>query len=79
VKEQPQNSRISTNDAAWLSMRSALITMGVISLALAAFIAWNAVPTSGILKGSAVGGLFGLASWLVFYGAYRFFKWSRGS
>lgn len=62
----------------WISMRTALIVMGVVSGALAVFVGWNAVQTQGVLQGILWGLGFGVANWLVFFIAYRFFKWSRG-
>lgn len=59
-------------------MRTALLIMGIVSGALAVFVGWNAIPTEGVLLGIVWGLGFGLANWLVFYVAYKFFKWSRG-
>ena len=71
-KESPQTT------GPWISMRIALIIMGIVSAGLAIFIGWNAIQTQGLIEGIAWGLGFGLANWVIFYIAYRFFKWSRG-
>lgn len=62
----------------WISMRSALIVMGVVSAGLAIWVAWNAIPSQGTLMGILWGLIFGAANWAVFFIAFMFFRWSRG-
>ncbi len=79
-KRQGKKHRRETSPSndPWLSMRSALIIMAVVSVGLAVFVAWNAIPVQGVLMGIVWGLIFGGANWLVFFGAYKFFKWTRG-
>ncbi len=83
-KNQKSNrGKSKRNDASlsnepWISMRSALIIMGVVSAGLAIFVGWNAIQTQGVLMGIVWGLIFGAANWLVFLIAFLFFRWSRG-
>jgi len=52
----------------WLSMRIGIILMVVASVLFAAFIAWNAIPSQGTLKGIGTGILFSSFLWAIFFG-----------
>jgi len=63
---------------AWISMRTGLIVMALVSVALAVWIAWNAVPTQGTVNGILWGIGFGAAVWVVFLIALTFNRFVRG-
>ncbi len=52
----------------WISMRSGMITMAITSLALAALIAWQVIPSQGWWEGILWGLLFGALIWGIFFG-----------
>ena len=61
----------------WLSMRTGLTVMGVVSLGMAALTAYNAIPSVGIWEGILWGILFGGSLWLVFLIAFLFHRFMR--
>lgn len=61
----------------WLSQRTGLIAMGVLSLVLAAFMAWQLIPSEGVLGGILWGLGFAVAIWGVFFLSYAFNTWVR--
>lgn len=78
TKGKSQRKNASASNEAWISMRTALIVMGVVSAGLAIFVAWNGIQTQGVVMGIVWGVIFGAANWLVFFIAFLFFRWSRG-
>lgn len=78
TKGKSQRKDAPPSNGPWISMRTALIVMGVVSAGLAIFVAWNAIQTQGVLMGIVWGLIFGAANWLVFLIAFLFFRWSRG-
>jgi hypothetical protein len=61
----------------WISMRNGMITMGITSLALAALIAWQVIPSRGWLEGILWGLLFGALIWGIFFGNILLNKFLR--
>lgn len=78
AKGKSQRKDTPMSNEPWLSMRTALIIMGVVSAGLAIFVAWTAIQTQGVLMGIVWGLIFGAANWAVFLIAFLFFRWSRG-
>ncbi len=64
-------------NAPWISMRSSLITIGVLSVALAGWTAWQASAFKPLGESLLWGAAFGGGIWLVFIGAYFFNRWVR--
>jgi len=64
-------------DDAWLSMRTGMITITIVSLAVGAWTAWNALPVEGLGKSILWGAAFGGSIWLVFFGAIFLNRWFR--
>lgn len=62
----------------WLSRTTGFRTIAVISLLLAAFIAWQVWPEEGPIQAILWGLGFGTAIWAVFFLALAFNKWVRG-
>ncbi len=75
-KERLAEQKTASDDA-WLSWRTGLITNTVVSLALAAFIAWQIYPFEGLGTALLWGGGAGLSIWVVFFISYRLSSWLR--
>lgn len=62
----------------WISQRSGLLVMGLVSVALAVFMGWQIYPAEGL--GSAIlwGLGFAAAIWAVFGVSLAFNTWVRG-
>jgi hypothetical protein len=52
----------------WISMRSGVKVMAVVSVIMAVLTAWQVVPSRGWLEGILWGLLFGAMIWAVFFG-----------
>lgn len=61
----------------WLSKRTGLIVMTLMSLALAIYIIWQLYPVLG-MEAFLWGLGFGLSTWIVFALFYVFNTWVRG-
>jgi hypothetical protein len=61
----------------WIGMRTGLIVMGVASIGIAIFIAWQLVPSEGFWKGVGWGVVFGVAMWAIFAAGLLFNRWLR--
>jgi fructose-specific phosphotransferase system IIC component len=61
----------------WLSMRTGLIIMGLVSLAFAGFVAWNYVESAGLFKAILIGLLFAAILWAIFIGNFYFNRFLR--
>jgi hypothetical protein len=78
-KKQPAKKRTvkktppETNKA-WISMRSGLRTMTIVSLVLAAVTGYTTIPALGWWEGLLWSLGFGVSIWLVFVGFYYFNK-----
>jgi hypothetical protein len=75
-KEKQSRKQDGFEDA-WLSMRTGMITITIVSLAVGAWTAWNALPAEGLAKSIFWGAVFGGSIWLVFFGAYFLNRWVR--
>ncbi|MDX1612710.1 MAG: hypothetical protein R3300_00290 [Candidatus Promineifilaceae bacterium] len=64
----------------WLSRRTGLIVVAVISLIVAVFMTWNASTADDIGWGEALlwGLGFGVSIWVIFSLSLLFFGWIRG-
>lgn len=65
------------SDDAWLSMRTGMIVITIVSIAIGAWTAWNALPAEGLAMSIFWGAVFGGSIWLVFFGAYFLNRWVR--
>lgn len=54
--------------APWISMRSGLIVMAIVSIGLAAWTAYQSYPQSSLVDSILWGVVFGGSLWLVFFG-----------
>jgi uncharacterized membrane-anchored protein len=61
----------------WMSMRTGMILMGIVSLGMAALTAYNAIPSVGIWEGILWGLVFGGSLWLIFLIALLFHRLMR--
>ena len=56
----------------WLSMRTGIIIMAIVSIAFAGFVAWNYVESAGLLKAILIGLMFAGILWAIFIGNFYF-------
>lgn len=73
---QKETQRLTSDP--WLSRRTGMTAMAVISLGLAAFMVWQLLPSQGIVQALLWGVGFGVALWGVFYLSLAFNNWIRG-
>ncbi len=69
--DHPKEKRIklpSQPAGAWISMRTGIIVISIVSLGMAVLTAWQAVPIKGWLEGILWGLLFGGSIWVIFLG-----------
>ena len=75
-KKTGQDAPPATNEP-WLSKRTGLITISVISIVIAVFMIWNLYPSEG--AGAILWGLgFGASVWVVFGLSFLFNTFLRG-
>lgn len=77
-KNKENSKSTGTINEAWLSMRTGLIVMAVVSLGMGALTAWSGIQTQGTVKGLLWGLGFGAAVWVVFVIALLFNRFLRG-
>lgn len=58
-------------------MRSGILAVTAVSVSLALWVAWNALPTEGLLRAVLWGLGFGGSIWLIFFGAMYLNKFFR--
>jgi sterol desaturase/sphingolipid hydroxylase (fatty acid hydroxylase superfamily) len=77
--QQPASTKQKKDSSGqpWLSMRTGILVMGVVSLGMAALTAYTAIPSVGIWEGILWGLLFGGSLWLVFLIAFLFHRFMR--
>lgn len=77
--EKPANTNQKENSSSqpWLSMRTGIIVMAIVSLGMAALTAYNAIPSLGFWEGILWGLLFGGSLWLIFLIALLFHRFMR--
>jgi hypothetical protein len=56
----------------WLSMKTGLIIIGIVSVGMAILTAIQVIPSQGVLQGILKGILFGGLIWAIFWGYYLF-------
>ncbi|MDX1663180.1 MAG: hypothetical protein R3272_05255 [Candidatus Promineifilaceae bacterium] len=76
-KAQPRDRETPSLEDPWLSRRTGLRVVTVLSLGLAAFIAWQLQPTEGLVGALLWGLVFGGSIWVVFVLSYAFNTWAR--
>ena len=78
-RREKRSTPASHNDP-WLSRRTGLILITVISLLVAVFMGWNASTAENIGWGEALlwGLGFGVSIWVIFVVSMLFFGWIRG-
>lgn len=64
-------------DESLVSMRIALIAVGLISVGIGVFYGWRVGASLGWQQGLLWGLLVGGSVWLAFYGSYRLNRWLR--
>jgi 2-keto-3-deoxy-galactonokinase len=65
-KEQQKQELKAELSKTWRSMRTGLITKGMVSLAFAGFVAWNYVESADLYKAILTGLLFAAILWAFF-------------
>ena len=63
----------------WISMRSGLKIMTVVSVIMAVLTAWQVIPIKGWVEGILWGLLFGALVWAVFFGNILITRFLRGN
>ena len=74
--EKKAKARQNRNDP-WISMRTGLITVTVVSIGMAVLTAWMTIPALGWFEGILWSLGFGVAVWLVFAGFFYFNRFVR--
>lgn len=77
-KQTPKKSQAPATNEPWLSKRTGLIVISMISIALALFMIWQLQPVLGLGEALLWGLGFGVAIWGVFALALAFNRWVRG-
>jgi hypothetical protein len=76
AEQSAQNEKKSLSDP-WISMRSGLIVMGVVSIGLAIWTAYQVSGDRPLMESILWGAVFGGSLWLVFFGFMLFNRWLR--
>jgi len=76
MSEKKEKSRQKQNDA-WISMRTGLIVITIVSIGMVVLTGWMTIPALGWFEGLLWSLGFGIAIWLVFYGYVYFNRWVR--
>jgi hypothetical protein len=77
MKQKNAPAEPSSYNEPWLSQRTGLITITVLSIVLAAFMIWNLYPSEGAM--AILWGLgFGASIWAIFGLSFLFNKFLRG-
>jgi hypothetical protein len=74
--QQSQDEAPNLNEP-WLAKRTGLIIMTLLSLGIAAFMAWNLAPSEGIFRAILWGLGFAAAIWGIFGLSFAFNTWVR--
>ncbi len=61
----------------WLSMRTGIIIMVIVSIAFAGFVAWNYVESAGLFKAIMIGLMFAGILWAIFIGNFYLNRFLR--
>jgi hypothetical protein len=52
----------------WISMRSGVIIIAITSVAMAALMAYEAIPVRGTVNGILLGLAYGVLIWIIYFG-----------
>jgi len=67
--EKKEGTDLSSQPAgAWLSMRTGIILITILSIGMTVLTAWQSVPVKGWLDGILLGLFFGGSLWIIFLG-----------
>lgn len=77
--DQPESQKENADQAGqgWIPIRSGMIAIGVVSLAMAAWTAYQTIPAIGIWEGLLYALIAGGSLWLVFLIALLFHRFMR--
>jgi hypothetical protein len=76
-QQKKDQEDVKLTSGPWLSKRTGYRTIGIISLLLAAFMAWQLWPSEGPFRSILWGLGFGAAIWGVFFLSLAFNTWIR--
>lgn len=65
-KKDQQADEMAKLTEPWISMRSGLIIIAIVSIGMGAWTAFQAIPIKGLVEGTLWGMAFGGSIWLVF-------------
>jgi hypothetical protein len=68
ASSQEKTGQQASQRVGWLSMRTAMFVMGILSVGMAILTAYQAIPIKGVLGGILWGVAFGGSLWLIFFG-----------
>lgn len=77
AKKADAKEKSSSSPKAWISMRTGVGLITVISIGMAVLTAWEAIPQKGWVEGILWGLLFGVLIWAVFFGMIAFNRFIR--
>jgi len=77
-KREAESKQMELLSKPWISMRSGIIILAVVSLGMSILTASAAIPAKGVLEGIIWGLFFGGSVWLVFLAALLFNRFVRG-
>ncbi|MCB8966094.1 MAG: hypothetical protein H6660_04290 [Ardenticatenaceae bacterium] len=75
-KQEEVEVKIPLNEP-WISRRNGFTTIGLLSLVLAVFMAWQLYPTEGLGRAIMFGLGFAVAIWVIFMVSLSFNTWVR--
>jgi hypothetical protein len=79
AKKNKKNQKVKSNtNAPWIQMRTGLIIMTIVSIGMAIIMGWPAYQALG-LEGILWGIGFGVAIWVIFFGAIYLNRLLRGN
>ena len=73
--KQKDNKKITEQiplNKPWIPMKAGIITIAIVSIAMAVLTAWEAIPVKGFTQGILYGILFGGLIWAIFLGFILF-------
>jgi hypothetical protein len=77
AKKADAKEKSSPSPKGWISMRTGVGLITVISIGMAVLTAWEAIPQKGWVEGILWGLLFGVLIWAVFFGMLAFNRFIR--
>ena len=77
AKKTDAKEKSKPSSKAWISMRTGVGLITVISIGMAVLTAWEAIPQKGWVEGILWGLLFGVLIWAVFFGMIAFNRFIR--